>query len=275
MQTIDDTNIRNYQEIVWDYYHSNARTGLPWRQPETDGLFDPYKIMLSEIMLQQTQVQRVMPKYHAFLERFPTLADLATAELGDVLRMWAGLGYNRRAKFLHQAAQSIQTEHSGVFPHSVAELVGLPGVGVNTAGAIRNYAFNEPQPFIETNIRTVLIHHFCDDQQAVPEKELLTLATQTLDAEHPREWHWALMDYGSFLKQQVGNASRQSKIYTKQSAFAGSNRQLRGQVIRSLNTGTHTLESLQQQIDDERLSAVLKALVSEGLVVKNKDSYQL
>lgn len=253
--------IRN---IVWDYYHDNGRHDMPWRHDE----HNPYHIMVSEIMLQQTQVARVVMKYREFLMKFPTVAALAAAPLGEVLIIWSGLGYNRRAKFLHQAAQMVVEEYGGVFPQTSAELVRLPGIGVNTAGAILAYAYNQPVVFVETNIRTVIIHHFFADDSSVPDKAILEIAEQLLDPEHPREWYWALMDYGSYLKKTVGNLNRQSKTYAKQSTFAGSKRQIRGQVIRKLAAAAQTPAQLEQEIADERLQEVLADLLAEGLIVK-------
>lgn len=257
------------QEEVWDYYRHHARN-LPWRQPEADGSFDPYKILVSEIMLQQTQVGRVIPKYRSFLKQFPDATALSESSLADVLQAWSGLGYNRRAKFLHQASQ--QLAHG--FPQNLKELVKLPGVGVNTAAAIMNYAFNKATPFIETNIRTVYIHHYFNDHIEVDDKQLMPLIVETLDHEHPREWFWALMDYGSHLKLTVGNLNRNSKQYAKQSRFEGSRRQIRGQVLRRL-VDPQSLQKLSAAIPDERLGQVLEDLLKEGLIVKNKSLYQL
>lgn len=260
-------------------YKQNARD-LPWRFPDPNGSFDPYKILVSEIMLQQTQVQRVTPKYQEFLKVFPDVHSLAQASLGDVLRLWSGLGYNRRAKFLWQAAQMVVTEHDGDFPAKQAELARLPGVGVNTAGAICVYAFNLPVVFIETNIRTVFIHHFFADRTDVCDTELKPLLEQALieaqvQGVSPREWYWALMDYGTHLKATVGNASRASKHYAKQSAFAGSKRQLRGMVLRELTDSAKTTQQLQEAIDDERLKTVLDDLLREGLIVQRNGRFGL
>src|SRR5262249_55616589 len=154
------------------------------------------------------------------------------------------LGYNRRAKFLWQAAQTVVTEYGGRLPQTRAELVALPGIGPNTAGAVLAYAFSQPVAFIETNIRTVFIHHFFAGQQGIADCNILDLVTATLPPDNTREWYWALMDYGSHLKQVVGNLNTLSKHYSKQSAFAGSRRQLRGQVLRSLGIKRHTLAEL-------------------------------
>ncbi len=173
--TVSQTDIAAFQDTVRDYYLSHGRHELPWRLPETDGSFDPYEIMVSELMLQQTQVNRVIPKYLAFIDAFPTASALADASLGDVLVAWQGLGYNRRAKFLWQAAQQIVNEWHGVWPQEAARLTALPGVGINTAGAIAAYAFNQPVIFIETNVRSVYFHHFFNDQSDVADKDLLEI----------------------------------------------------------------------------------------------------
>lgn len=263
-------NYEQFQDIVWDYYRKHGRD-LPWRRPEPDGSFDPYKIMVSEIMLQQTQVARVIPKYAEFLNKFPTIQSLAQAELGDVLRIWSGLGYNRRAKFLWQAAQTANDK----LPNAVEELTKLPGIGPNTAAAIVVYALNQPRVFIETNIRSVYLHHFFADQSEVHDKELLPIVEATIDQEHPREWFWALMDYGVFIKSSVGNTAQNSKHYTKQSTFKGSRRQIRGQVLRLLMSGPLSSDELKNEIADERLESVLNDLVDEQLVQQDAHSFRL
>lgn len=264
-----------FNEILWDYYAAHGRHDLAWRQPEVDGTFDPYKILVSELMLQQTQVSRVIPKFNEFLMKFPNFTALAQASLAEVLIAWSGLGYNRRAKFLWQAAQTVQTDFGGVFPSTAEQLVKLPGVGKNTAGAILAYAFNQPVVFIETNVRTVYIHHFFQDQVDIPDAAIDDLLQATLDRENPREFYWALMDYGSHLKQTVGNLNRYSKSYAKQSKFEGSRRQVRGQVLRALAGKTMTAEELAATIQDSRLPAVLEDLVTEGLVQQAGTSYAL
>ncbi len=245
---------------------------MPWRLPEADGHFDPYKILVSEIMLQQTQVHRVIPKFQTFIERFPTYQDLAAAGLADVLVAWSGLGYNRRAKYLHMAAKQIQATG---WPKNHQELMSLPGVGANTAAAIMVYAYNQPIAFIETNIRTVFIHFYFQDRDDVADREILPLVEQTLDREHPREWFWALMDYGAHLKRHVGNISRLSRHYNKQSNFNGSTRQIRGAVLRLLTTKPATWRQIAEIIQDERVTVVLQDLQNEGLITKAGQSYRL
>ena len=272
---ITEADIISFQAQVWDYYHDHGRHDLPWRRADPDGSFDPYKIMVSELMLQQTQVARVIPKYYQFLEMFPTIQSLAGAELGDVLRIWTGLGYNRRAKFLQQAGQTIVSDFSGVFPATPQDLVKLSGVGCNTAGAILAYAFNQPVTFVETNIRTVFIHHFFKDESAISDAVILNLVTRSQDSDNPRQWYWALMDYGAFLKQSVGNLSRQGKSYTKQSSFIGSRRQIRGHVIRLLSTSSQTAAALEAHVVDDRLPAVLAELLAEDLIKLDGQAYGL
>jgi A/G-specific adenine glycosylase len=232
--------------------------------------------MVSEIMLQQTQVNRVLTKYTEFLTLFPDVQALAAAPLSQVLVTWSGLGYNRRAKFLWQAAQMIVADFSGIFPTNIEQLQKLPGIGANTAGAIVAYSYNQPVIFIETNIRTVFIHHFFANQpEAVHDKQILELTKETLDQEHPREWYWALMDYGTHLKQTVGNLSRNSKSYARQSKFEGSLRQVRGTVIRLLATEKQTEMQLATTITDDRLPLVLQSLEQEKLIQKTNNTYHL
>jgi A/G-specific adenine glycosylase len=227
--------------------------------------------MVSEIMLQQTQAARVIPKYQEFLTLFPTVQSLAAASLADVLKAWSGLGYNRRAKFLWQAAGQIKN----TFPDTLDDLVALPGVGVNTAGAILAYSFNQPVVFIETNIRSVYIHHFFEDRMDVHDTEILPIVKVTLDKEHPREWYWALMDYGVYIKNTVGNTSRNSKHYTKQSTFAGSRRQIRGQIIKLLSERPVSDEEIRNIISDTRLDEVLNDLTKEQLIRLDGHLYRL
>lgn len=266
--------LEDFRETVWQYYKNHGRHDLPWRLPEADGRFDPYKILVSEIMLQQTQVGRVIPKYQQFLEQFPSFEALAAAPLDAVLRVWNGLGYNRRAKFLRACAQQVVAERGGELPSTSAQLVKLPGIGPNTAGAILAYALNQPVVFIETNIRTVYIHHFFADQQSISDRLILDLVTQTVP-DNAREWYWALMDYGTFLKQTVGNLNTLSKHYSKQSRFVGSKRQIRGQVLRLLAARPQTANELQNAIPDERLPVVLAELTTEGFIVQSGMAYQL
>ncbi|HSX29005.1 MAG TPA: hypothetical protein VLE73_00435 [Candidatus Saccharimonadales bacterium] len=266
--------IKEFQDVVLGYYTQDGRHELPWRVVGLDDTVNPYHVLVSEIMLQQTQVPRVLPKFGSFIAQFPTVQALAAAPLGEVLQAWSGLGYNRRAKFLWQAAQVVVAQYGGQLPRTSAELVALPGIGANTAGAVLAYAYNMPVVFIETNIRTVFIHHFFSDQTSVHDKDIADMVARTLP-EDARTWYWALMDYGTHLKQTVGNLSVHSKHYTKQSAFHGSRRQVRGQVLKLLGAGPASRQQLAQSIIDERLSEVLDALVAERMIRKAGASYSL
>lgn len=247
---------------------------MPWRQNT-----DPYWVLVSEIMLQQTQVDRVVPKFIAFMEEFPDIKQLAEAPLSAVLAQWSGLGYNRRAKFLHEAAKMVVGDFKGSFPATASELMLLPGVGVNTAGAILAYSFNESAIFIETNVRTVYFHHFFQDDYDVKDTTIKEYIVQTIDTEHPREWYWALMDYGSYLKRQGAGALSKSKHYKKQSKLKGSLREVRGLILKALTASAeHTMivdELADLMPQDERFSVALEGLLADGLVKKSKGSVQL
>lgn len=265
----------DFQKTVLEYYKNNKRN-LPWRAPVLNGRMDPYQIMVSEVMLQQTQAARVVNKYNQFLKAFPTIDALAEASLGDVLLQWQGLGYNRRAKYLRDAAIEVVQNYEGKLPTTVEGLKKLPGIGVNTAAAIVAYAYNEPVAFVETNIRAVYIYHFfADHDEKVSDKQILEAVERTLLRDNPREWYWALMDYGTYIKKQFGSHNDRSKHYVKQSVFHGSTRQIRGQVLRELSRKPQTVDALKEVISDNRLQAVLEDLLQEQLVKCESGIYQI
>lgn len=250
-----------FQEIIWEKGRELFRP-MPWREDTR-----PYFVLVSEIMLQQTQVERVVPKFEAFIERFPDIVALAQASLAEVLQLWSGLGYNRRAKFLHQAAQRIVHDYDGVFPTTERELMMLPGVGKNTAGALLAYSFNQPAVFIETNVRTVYFHHFFEDQPLVTDKELAVVVAKTVDTEHPREWYWAIMDYGTALKQAGGGRLDKSHHYKKQPPLKGSVREVRGQILKALAGQPYSEDDLRKLLTaDDRFSTALEGLRKDELV---------
>lgn len=256
-------------KTVKDFYTKQGRHDLAWRQTT-----DPYKIAVSEVMLQQTQVNRVIEKYQQFLKAFPSAQALAQAPLQQVLLHWSGLGYNRRARFLHQMAQAVSKE----FPHTVEGLLELPGVGHYTAGAIAAFAYNIPVAIIETNIRTVYLHHFFKDSTVpVSDKELLLLIAATLDTKKPREWYWALMDYGSYLKSTGVRIHRTSAQYKKQSTFKGSVREVRGGIMKVLTTQTATIEKLEKLLLFERgrIEQALAQLIKEEFVLKKGKTFSI
>ena len=237
---------------------------MPWR---TDP--DPYRVFVSELMLQQTQVARVTAKFEEFMAAFPTIEALAEAPLSTVLIAWQGLGYNRRARFLHEAAKAIASD-AGVFPDTLAGLMALPGVGKNTAGAILAYAFDTPSLFIETNIRTVLFHHFFDSATTVSDSQLLPILQSALPSENVREWYWALMDYGSHLKRTAGGRLDVSRHYKKQAPLKGSVREVRGQIVRELGQGRLSEAALRRIVmADDRFEVALSGLIKDGLIVRS------
>lgn len=259
-----------FTQKVWDYYAAHPRS-MPWRAEPT-----AYFVLVSELMLQQTQVMRVVPRFKAFVARFPDVATLAAASLGTVLSAWNGLGYNRRAKFLWQAARQIADHHEGEVPDSAEALMALPGVGPNTAGAVLAYAFNKPTVFIETNIRTAFItHFFADSGSTVTDAQLRPFVAATLPPANIREWYWALMDYGAHIKATEGAHLHRVHHYRKQSTFEGSRRQVRGRVLTLLSEGRHTGLELAVLIPDDRLEGVLDDLQQEGLIHNAAAGWQL
>jgi len=252
------------RSIVWRHYRSHGRHDLSWRRTT-----DPYRVLVSEIMLQQTQVARVLPKYDAFVARFPDVRALAEASLRDVLVLWSGLGYNRRARMLHETARVLVQHHDGVFPASPEELQLLPGIGPYTAGAVCVFAHNAPVPLIETNVRTVLFHHLLTVEDRVSDALLLPVARALCPRGRAREWHWALMDYGAHLKAQGVRMNHHSAHYSKQSRFEGSDREVRGAIVRVLARQESISERgllVRIEATSNRVRAQLKALHDEGIV---------
>lgn len=218
-------SVTAFHKKIYTHFENEKRS-LPWRSTR-----DPYKILVSEVMLQQTQASRVIPKYTAFIKKFPTVAHLAKAQTRDVLLYWQGLGYNRRALALKRAAEVIVRTKKG-FPKAYEELLSLPGVGPYTANAIMTFAYNKPTIMIETNIRAVFIHFFFSEAKKIPDSALLPLIEKYADNSEPRKWYNALMDYGAMLKHTRVNPSRASAHHAIQSKFQGSNRQVRGAIIK-------------------------------------------
>ena len=272
---------RQFKKIVSDFYKKERRV-FPWRHPilkltRSGKVREPYYILVSEIMLQQTQAgARTIEKFKSFIEAFPTTKALAAASLAEVYRLWQGLGYNRRAKALRDAAIAIEAR--GSFPETEEELLALPGVGPYTASAILAFAFNKPVTLVETNVRTAYIHHFFPNREVVPDTELLPLIEATVDRKRPREWYSALMDYGAWLKKEHGNVSRRSKHYVRQSAFKGSNREVRGKLLKVLleKPKLSEVELIKTTgFEKERVISQLEALQKEGFVFKNRGRYAL
>jgi len=240
---------------VFSWYKKNKRD-LPWRKTH-----DPYHILISELMLQQTQVSRVVQKFPAFIKTFPTFKSLADISFKEILKEWQGMGYNRRAFYLKKIAGVITHDYKGRLPHDPELLKKLPGIGPNTAASICAFAFNKPTVFIETNIRSVFIHEFFSKKNNISDKDILPLVEQTLDTKNPRDWYNALMDYGTMIKETYGNPNLKSKHYIKQSKFKDSNREMRGNILRLLTMHhnlreTHIAKKLGQ--DPVRIQKILK-----------------
>lgn len=257
--------VRRFRSIIYGYYRKHRRE-FPWR--DTD---DPYRILVSEIMLQQTQTARVAEKFVEFVDAFPTVEALAAAPLREVLTVWQGMGYNRRARYLHELAGRIVAAYGGAVPDSPEELSKLPGIGSATAASICAFAFNRPVVFIETNIRAVFIHFFFHGEEGISDRDILPLAEAALDRKHPHRWYSALMDYGAMLKKRHPNPSRKSAHHKKQKPFTGSRRELRGEALRAiLERPGITLLRLASAVrrPEGEVASVVDELVREGLIKK-------
>ena len=263
---------REFHDTVLRYWKKEGRHTLPWRKTH-----DPYKILVSEIMLQQTQVDRVIPYFERWVKKFPTVQVLAKAPLADVLKEWSGLGYNRRAKLLRECAKEIVEKHSGKVPKDFAALVALPAIGPYTAGAIRAFAFNEEGIFIETNIRAALIHHFFPKSRKVPDTKLIPILEASLPNAKvsPREWYSALMDYGAYIKKTNPNPSRRSAHHAKQSQFKGSLRQARGAILRTLVSSSANERKLKEKTPPTFYKKALESLQKENMIEKKSGKWQL
>lgn len=227
---------------MWQHYHAHGRR-FPWRETR-----DPYHILVSEIMLQQTQTSRVVKKYSEFVSTFPSLFVLAEAPLGDVLRAWQGLGYNRRALALQRTAQKVVIDFAGQLPSDPEVLQRFPGIGPYTAAAIVAIAFNKPAVFLETNIRTVFLYYFFEKPEGVTDRDILPVVQATFVKENPREWYYAMFDYGAMLKhKRVGIAGTARH---RQTSFRGSNREMRGRILRLVLT--------RDSITDQELAGLLE-----------------
>lgn len=272
-------NLRVFIKKLHSFYTLHKRSHLPWRKTK-----NPYHILLSEIMLQQTQVSRVLIKYKEFIKKFPTVRALAQAPLRDVLILWQGLGYNRRAKFLHRASQKLVAAHKKDFT-SYTFWNSLPGVGQSTAGAVLAFTQNKPIVFIETNIRAVTLHHFFKEKTEVTDVEIhkiLENILSLLPADFgPRDFYYAMYDYGTHLKTSLGKFKKElhkkSKHYTKQSKFVGSSRQLRAFILKTAlgMKKKYTIQTLQKKVlrdrpnslkefSDDVIQKTIQTLADEG-----------
>lgn len=312
--------IARFQQEIWRFYRNGGKRDFAWR-----GIDDAYAVLVSEMMLQQTQTGRVVPKFDEWMAAFPTAKAVAEASLSDVLSHWVGLGYNRRAVFLQKACREVCEKWGGVFPRTKEDLQSLSGIGPYTAGAVSTFAFNQPNVFIETNIRSVFIWYFFSNgmesalsalgevspaevalsapgkssvtegapsalsglsvtegvtpERKIDDKELLPLIEQTLVKDNPREWYYALMDYGADLKKRLPNPSRSSRHHVRQSRFEGSLRQARGAILRQLSLKGGRVSLLEiskiEGIDLPRLEKAGEKLIAEHLVSQDDGLYTI
>lgn len=266
---------------------------FPWRETT-----DPYAILVSEVMLQQTQVSRVVPYYESWLADFPTLEALAAAPLDAVLRAWQGLGYNRRAIALKRAAEQLVAAHApahGGPAHSVADgepvalpgdeaaLRALPGVGPATAAGVLAFGFGRHATYLETNVRAVFLHELFADADGVRDREIVPLVESAAAVAEQRgvsarTWNYALLDYGAHLKRTQPNPSRRSAHHTRQSAFEGSRRQKRARLLRAvMDAPGASAEELASglQLESSLTRDLLEELRAEGFVSRGEDGWHI
>jgi len=261
-------------------WYAPRRDAYPWR-----GSHDPYAVWVSEVMLQQTQAARVVPAYASFLRRFPTVRALAVAPRRDVVAQWGGLGYNRRAVRLSEAARAIVRDHGGRIPHDKDELLELPGVGPYTAAAVASMGFGEPVAVVDTNVRRVVSRvHLGVDGHEVPAKEVWALAEAWLDRDDPVTWNQALMDLGREVCRPeprcdvcplagVCRFRRDGAAATRgpsrQGPFEGSTRQVRGAIVNALRSHpwlTPARLASETGFPVDRIDAAVATLSVDGLV---------
>ena len=262
--------LETFRDEVWSFYRASGRR-MPWR-----GIDDAYGVLVSEIMLQQTQVARVMDRWGEWMAVFPTIDALAAAPLALVLERWQGLGYNRRAVALKRCAEEVAARFAGALPGDPAALVTLPGIGPATAGAVACYAYRMPAPFIETNVRAALLHAFFADADDVPDRALVPIAEAVWDRDDPREWGYALTDYGAHLKRTLPNPSRRSRHHTRQSPFEGSRRQKRARLLRAVLASPGS--SAEVYAEDAGVVVgdalpLLEVLAAEGFITRSGEGW--
>ena len=265
--------LKEFRAFVFSFYEEHGRHDMEWRHTT-----DPYRIIVSEIMLQQTQVSRVAQIFPEFIRKFPDAAALADAEESDVLSAWQGMGYNRRALNLQKLCRIVCREKNGVFPRTPEELVQLPGIGPATSCSIAAFTYNIPVVFIETNIRRVVIHLFFRDLEEIDDSQIYPIVEAALPRDRSREWYWALMDLGAEMKKSIANPNRKSRQYVKQSKFEGSNRQVRGDVLkRLLLMKTATADELAKETGYpvEKVSAVLSEMHKEGFFKETDERFSV
>lgn len=230
------------------------------------------------MMLQQTQTNRVAEKFQQFIQEFPDFQTLANAPLNDVLKVWQGLGYNRRAVALKSIAERVNNEYDGILPADVEILKSFPQIGHNTASSIVAFAFNIPTFFIEVNIRRVYIYFFFPGKKSIQDNVIMPILRKTLDSSNVRKWYYALMDYGVMLKKTHPELNKRSAHYRKQSQFKGSTREIRGKILKLLIESSNLTESeliKKLKIEPQKLKGILELLNKEGFIKQENDRFSI
>ena len=262
---LTQARIRKFQTMILTWWKTHRRD-LPWRKTH-----DPYKILVSEIMLQQTQVSRGLPKYIEFLEVFPTVEKLAGAKTSSVLRIWKGMGYNRRALYLQNTAKKVVLDYNGIFPNTEQQLTTLSGVGKYTARAIMVFAFAIDIAVVDTNIRQIITHFFFDDAPQ-PEKSIQEVADQLMPKGKAWEWHQALMDYGAIALER----NEKRSIKKKSKPFKETNRYFRGRLLDLVYEKQWKEADLMSEMvkkfgkDKEFMEEIINGMSKDGLIVCSK-----
>jgi A/G-specific adenine glycosylase len=263
--------IKAFQDFIYSFYKRNKRS-FPFRENIT-----PYKVVVSEIMLQQTQTNRVSEKFLEFIEKFPDFKSLASASIDELLSVWQGLGYNRRALALKAIAQKVVNDYDGKIPKDLKSLEALPQIGHNTASSILTFAYNLPTYFIETNIRRVYIYFFFPGRSNIDDKEIMDIVKVSVDEENPREWYYALMDFGVMLKKTHPELNKKSAHYRKQPKFDGSIRQVRGKILKLLLKTPLTTKEITDKLkyDEQKIVKIINTLLKEGFIQKEEDFFSI
>ena len=265
--------VKSFQKIIYSYYKNHKRR-FPFRENIT-----PYNVLVSEIMLQQTQTRRVSEKFLSFTKKFPDFLTLSQTPLEIILKEWKGLGYNRRAVALKKIAEIVVNEYAGKLPESLDILKSFPQIGHNTASSIITFAFNTPTVFIETNIRRVYIYFFFPEKNSINDTVILPIVEKTVDISKPREWYYALMDYGVMLKKVHPELNKRSSHYRKQGPFKGSSRQIRGLILKLLikngSMGFTEIKNNLKNLELDKIKSILIQLEKEGFVKLENDQVKL
>ena len=272
-------NRAQFRRIIWRWYKKNKRD-FPWRRTH-----NPYKILVSEIMLQQTQTSRVEEKYPIFIKTFPSFRTLAHAPLRKILKAWQGMGYNRRALYLKQLAKVVEKRWQGKLPSNIHDLETLPGIGSYTSRAVACFAFKKCEPFLDTNIRRVFIHFFFLRKKKVRDEEILEKIRETQPRQNAREWYLTLMDYGASEFSKIPNPNRKSIAWHRQSPFPGSRRFVRSFIIKRLLKKAQTAKELLAFIKTikgaekfrsrKQLVSILNELKREGLLADRNPLWKI